>query len=466
MLKAYNLDSKLNKDTGPAFSDNFCVLKTAVLNRADLQANNNKYYVLEVHEAQGRYRLFTHYGRVGTPGTCEARYADNLPDVLAEFERLYREKTGKSKGYVPVDVKQSLVGSVSGRQRVPGVPSPFSASSAVAPAIPSAPALRVKTTPSGMSFVPASTLHPDLARFVERIYDATKSELVRRIETPLGSLTSAQIERGQDKLREIRFAITRQRRERLVALTGEYFSLVPHRLALRFDPLDVIIDTVKKADDEEELLQLMRDVFSVQDDLQADTDRKYRALGAQMQVVDRTCADYDRIECKIQTSHSWRHTAKIKVRRIFTVQSPEERTRFQREGEPVGNVQELFHGTRNCNLVGILTRGLLIAPRNAPCTGAMFGKGIYFADQSSKSAQYCQLNRADGRPESGYLFLADVALGRIKREKLSCYREQAPDGYDSVQGCKGMYLAHNEYIIYRASQCTLRYIVEIEDFQK
>jgi poly [ADP-ribose] polymerase len=457
MLKAYNLDSKLKKDASPAFSDNFCVLKTAVLNRADLQANNNKYYVLEVHEAQGRYRLFTHYGRVGTPGAREVRYADNLPEVMAEFERLYREKTGKSKGYVPVEVKQALVGSVSARQRVPGVRSPFPPASPVSPT-----SRRSKITPPVTSFAPASTLHPDLARFVERIYDATKSELIRRIETPLGSLTGAQIERGQDKLREIRFAIARQRRDRLVALTGEYFSLVPHRIGLRFDPLDVVIDTVKKADDEDELLQLMSDVFHVQDDLEADTDRKYRALGAQMQVLDRTCADFDRIERKIQSSHSWRHALKMNVRRIFVVQSPDERVRFQHEGEPIGNLQELFHGTRNCNLVGILSRGLLIAPRNAPCTGAMFGKGIYFADQSSKSAQYCQLQHADGRPDRGYLFLADVALGRIKREKLACYREQAPDGYDSVQGCRGAYLAHNEYIIYRIPQCTLRYIVEIE----
>ena len=144
------------------------------------------------------------------------------------------------------------------------------------------------------------------------------------------------------------------------------------------------------------------------------------------------------------------------------MQSPDERARFQREGEPMGNVQELFHGTPNGNMVGILSRGLRVSPRSAPCAEALFGKGIYFADQSSKSAQQCQLCRADGRPERGYLLLADVALGRVKREKLACYREQAPEGHDSVQGCKGAYLAHNEYIIYRASQCALRYIVEIE----
>ena len=34
--------------------------------------------------------------------------------------------------------------------------------------------------------------------------------------------------------------------------------------------------------------------------------------------------------------------------------------------------------------VGILSKGLLIAPPEAPVTGYMFGKGIYFADMVTK----------------------------------------------------------------------------------
>lgn len=483
MLKTYNLDSA----GSPAFPAQFRVLKAAVLNRTDLQANNNKFYVLEIHEAQHTYRLFTNYGRVGTTGTREGRYADNLPDVLTEFERLYREKTSKSKGYVPVDIKQATVGSTPSRSSASrSVPSQsggstgsdcFPSSPSALNPFPNAPAFDAPgsfATPAaapawanlpGLMPAPlASTLHPELARFVSRIYDATKAELVRRIETPLGSLTNAQIERGQDKLREIRFAIARRRQERLVALTSEYFSLVPHRLGMRITPADIVIDTIQRADEEEDVLQLMRDVFGVQDSLEADVDRQFRALHARLDVLDKTSAEYARVERRVTASKSVWHNSGLRVRRIFAARLPDERARFHAQGEPLDNVQELFHGTPTPNLVGILSRGLLIAPRNAPCTGAMFGKGIYFADQSSKSAGYCRLsNNARGCPESGYMFLADVALGRVKRERLACYREHAPIGYDSVQGCKGMYLAHNEFIVYEPSQCTLRYIVEIEN---
>merc|ERR1712164_1531 len=74
----------------------------------------------------------------------------------------------------------------------------------------------------------------------------------------------------------------------------------------------------------------------------------------------------------------------------------------------------LWHGTRITNVCGILKQGLRIAPPEAPVSGYMFGKGIYFADACSKSANYCGFNSyfgGDGSSEK-VLFLADVAVGK------------------------------------------------------
>ena len=46
-----------------------------------------------------------------------------------------------------------------------------------------------------------------------------------------------------------------------------------------------------------------------------------------------------------------------------------------------------------------LIQGLRIAPPEAPVTGYMFGKGIYFADMVSKSANYCCTNRTNNNGE-------------------------------------------------------------------
>ena len=80
-------------------------------------------------------------------------------------------------------------------------------------------------------------------------------------------------------------------------------------------------------------------------------------------------------------------------------------------------------------MAGILSQGLRIAPPEAPVTGKlfritscqktnstmfsfpsgyMFGKGIYFADMVSKSANYCVTSKSN---PVGLLLLCDVALG-------------------------------------------------------
>ncbi len=61
-----------------------------------------------------------------------------------------------------------------------------------------------------------------------------------------------------------------------------------------------------------------------------------------------------------------------------------------------------------CVLLCLGSQGLRIAPPEAPVTGYMFGKGIYFADMVSKSANYCHTSRSDSE---GLLLLCEVALG-------------------------------------------------------
>ena len=420
-----------------AFPDEYTVLVSTVLSRTSLEANNNKFYVLEVHEAAGgKFRVFTNYGRVGAEGVKESREAGSREAATTVYERLLKEKTSPRKGYVPIEVEKATVGSA---------------------------ALKTRTEQEFYQKrgLKESGLHPQIAHFVEHIYDESKSELVRRIETPLGSLSKGQIERGADTLREIRFALARDHRDQVVPLTSRYYSLIPHRLGRWTSLDDVAINTIEKADSEEELLQLMRDVYHVQNDLEAEVDRKYRALGAEISVVSKDDPVYTQVAQKIVESQSKRHPFRLRVGRLLAARLPDERARFETGGRAAGNLQGLFHGTKNCNMVGILSRGLLIAPKHAPVTGYMFGKGIYFADQSSKSAQYSLMWASNKRP-TGYLFLADVALGRIKKETGPKYREEAPRGYHSVQGCAGLHLVHNEFIIYNTAQCTLRYIAEIE----
>ena len=78
----------------------------------------------------------------------------------------------------------------------------------------------------------------------------------------------------------------------------------------------------------------------------------------------------------------------------------------------------LWHGSRLTNYVGILSQGLRIAPPEAPSTGYMFGKGVYFADMVSKSANYCY---ASTQNNVSCMLLCEVALGNMNEKFYADY---------------------------------------------
>ena len=83
-----------------------------------------------------------------------------------------------------------------------------------------------------------------------------------------------------------------------------------------------------------------------------------------------------------------------------------------------------FHGTKNENIIGILSQGLKIAPVQAINTGNYFGNGIYLSDSFTCSLEYCSHslyksnnlindNYDDGKK---FMFMAEVAVGKIGQD--------------------------------------------------
>ncbi|KAJ1402366.1 WGR domain [Sesbania bispinosa] len=148
----------------------------------------------------------------------------------------------------------------------------------------------------------------------------------------------------------------------------------------------------------------------------------------------------------------------------------------------------LWHGSRLTNWTGILSQGLRIAPPEAPVTGYMFGKGVYFADMFSKSANYCY---ATHTATDGVLLLCEVALGEMAELLTAKYdADKLPEGKLSTKGVGGTApdfskaqeledgvvvplgkptknlgikgaLLYNEYIVYNVEQIRMRYIVHV-----
>lgn len=117
----------------------------------------------------------------------------------------------------------------------------------------------------------------------------------------------------------------------------------------------------------------------------------------------------------------------------------------------------------------------------------MFGKGIYFADMVSKSANYCFATNKDPR---GLLLLCEVALGNMYECKQAEYVTKLPAGKHSTKGVgktspnpskshfteskvevpigtpqksgvKDTSLLYNEYIVYDTAQVNVRYLLQV-----
>jgi poly [ADP-ribose] polymerase len=94
----------------------------------------------------------------------------------------------------------------------------------------------------------------------------------------------------------------------------------------------------------------------------------------------------------------------------------------------------------------------------------MFGNGIYFSDQSTKSLNYAYGYWDGGSKDNRcYMFLADVAMGMPWHPTRTGSNVKPPEGYDSVfaRGGKDIVM-NNEMIVYRTSQANLKYLVEFE----
>jgi poly [ADP-ribose] polymerase len=215
--------------------------------------------------------------------------------------------------------------------------------------------------------------------------------------------------------------------------------------------------------------------------------------------VSRTSTEFKELEAYLQLSRGATHHINYSVINIFRIEREGENDRFMSSKYAKlknSNRRLLWHGSRSTNFGGILSQGLRIAPPEAPATGYMFGKGVYFADMSSKSAGYCcHYSSAN----MGLLLLCDVELGERMLELVNGNYNADKDSknqgmiatlgqgmsvpggwkdagcvHPSLQGVSmpdmetpldrntGKCLQYNEYIVYDVAQIRQRYLFQVK----
>ena len=403
----------------------------------DIGNNNNKFWNILLFEDGA---CETKWGRVGEQGQSKRFDGYNVD----QFESKCREKQGK--GYRP----QKTVGN------------PASAFSVQSENLAELAKNQIKSnSPETLALVGwlAKVNIHDILQATSLQYDESRGTF----STPLGIVTEDGIAEARTLLSHISSYVHQNDYDHpdFIKILNDYLMLIPQNIGrAKPDPRRLYPDV--------EAVQAQRNILdSLATSLQLalipteEAETAPLLFEAKLNLVKERSV-IERISKKYRSTLQLRHLCShLEVKSVFSVEIASMTRAFEAEGRRIGNVQELWHGTKAFNLLSILKSGFHIPSANAGyVTGRLFGNGIYFSDQSTKSLNYAY-GYWDGKAtDRCFMFLNDVAMGRSYMPQT--FNEDLPKlGYDSAfaKGGTGS-LLNNEMIVYKTFQINPRFLVE------
>lgn len=310
---------------------------------------------------------------------------------------------------------------------------------------------------------------------------------------PLGKLSQKQIQSAYKVLTELSQLIQNGgTNSQFIDCTNRFYTLIPHNFGIDNPPL---IDTIEKIKHHSDVLDSLIEIECAynminHDNLKSDInpiDHHYEQLKTDIITIDKNSDEYKILEKYVQNTHAETHRSyDLEIINIYKISRKGELRRYK-PFKKLHNRKLLWHGSRLTNYAGILSHGLKIAPPEAPVTGYMFGKGIYFADMVSKSANYCFTSKQNS---TGLILLSEVALGDMIEYTDANYVTQLPKNKHSVKGIGKTQpnpnesyirddgveiplgkpikndklktsLLYNEYIVYDVAQVNIQYLLRL-----
>ncbi|XP_048657417.1 protein mono-ADP-ribosyltransferase PARP4 [Marmota marmota marmota] len=310
--------------------------------------------------------------------------------------------------------------------------------------------------------ISSSTLSQEVSDLVEMIWAEALGHLEHTLLKPVNRISLNDVSKAEGILLLVKTALKNgETAEQLQKMMTEFYRLIPHRHPVT-EEVNLRLLTKK-----EDLCQLIRDMVNVCETHLSKPNppclAKYRALRCKIEYIEPNTEEFSWVRKEIlQNNHS---KSSVDILQIFRVGRVNEATEFLSK---LGNVRSLLHGSPVQNIVGILSRGLLL-PKVVEDHGVQrtdignLGSGIYFSDSLSTSIKYSHPGEIDG---SRLLVICDVALGKcMDLLKKDFSLTEAPPGYDSVHGVSDTAsiptdFKDDEFVIYKTNQVRMKYIVK------
>ncbi|KAH9869979.1 hypothetical protein J1614_006900 [Plenodomus biglobosus] len=479
----------------------------ASLNQTNSSANNNKFYKVQTLTNGSDFKTWTRWGRVGERGQSAMLGSGSIDDALKNFEKKFKDKSGlkwEDRGENPkagkyAYVERSYNPDSDDEEEDEDTDGSAGADGEVKPEAKAAECTLDAPTQDLMKLI-----------FNQQYFDATMTALnYDANKLPLGKLSKATIARGFQALKDLAVLLDKNdadSRDEVERLSNQYFSVIPHAFGRNRPPVIRDDRAVKREIEVLESLSDMKEAAAMlKSQLKDDSgvhqlDKQFRGLNMnEMTALDPKSEEFTELDAYLNNSKGATHHMSYAVQDIFRIERNGEFERFEKSqySKMPSDRRLLWHGSRVTNFGGILGQGLRIAPPEAPVSGYMFGKGIYLADMSSKSANYCCAYNSGG---TALLLLCEAELGKPMHELTQASYSAGEDAKTkgsvstwgkgrtgpskwkdagcvnpALSGCmmpdvttppgptnvQNASLMYNEYITYDVAQVRLRYLLRV-----
>jgi poly [ADP-ribose] polymerase len=416
---------------------------------SNIDGNNNKFWYIYMYSDNS---CMTEWGRVGS--RCQSKTFQHSSESSAEtfFNKKCKEK--ERKGYFEIKI---VAGSTGGGGKV-----------------------TIKQDLETVAKRDIGDKCPKVTNLITELAQANIHNIVQNsnitynsetglFETPCGVVTKETIEDARTALNEIATFVSKKsfKSEKYKSLLNTYLMLIPQEVGRKLNPETLYpdMDSISKQTD---ILDSLEVSIQTLNDAQAnavqDAEEKEVAHPRVFDVEISHVTDvkeFARIRKKYHDTRKDMHVCShLDVKNVYRICIPKVHGDYQK-GKKVGHIHELWHGSSIGNVLSILKSGLYIPPSNAGhCTGRMFGDGLYFASDSTKSLNYAYGYWSGKAEKKCFMFLADVAMG--KEYVPRSYSETLPKaGYDSTWAKANQSGVRNdEFIVYNKNQADLTYLIE------
>lgn len=404
----------------------------------DLEVNSNKFWNVQLNDDCS---VTTVYGRVGEKGQSTTKRFGSMDQAEKFLNTKMREK--ERKGY--------------SKQRILG-------------------AAPVQVNAAEM--IQADAADPTTKKLIDylvkvNVHQITASTTIKfdvgtgTFSTPLGVVTPDGIDEAEVILSKMGKFVERHDWSDpvFVHLINDYMRIIPSDIGRGRPNPQVLYPSLSAIQSQQQILDSLRaSVAALSTAPKSTAAAEFRAkLKLITDDGGEGSATFKRVLKLYRDSKNDRHqAASLRLRRVYEIEILGMNAAFANDGAKMSNIWELWHGTKAANLLSILNHGYVV-PRQGgsiAVTGRMFGDGVYFSDQSTKSLNYASGYWSGTREDHCFMLLNDVAMGKYYTPN-GPFSGGCKKGYDSTYAKAGRSgVQNNEMIVYRTGQIRPKYLCE------